>query len=387
MEALKLLLLGLTLPLLYTCPPVVIAFRHRKSSPHAVKAAYWPSDTISYSHPSTINTALYTHLLYAFADLDGHTFRVGVPPENQKSLAEFTPTLLKTNPYIKTLISVGGGGSNGKMFAIMAADASLRKTFIHSSIALARRNGFHGLDLDWEFPQNTVEMENLGKLFCEWRRGIEMEAMASGRPRLLLTAAVYFAQHFFVWGEKRAYPSKSIAENLDWVNVMNYEYHGSWDTYATGAPAALYDPASNVSTSFGIGSWLSSGVPPHKVAMGIPLYGHSWRLKSDKEFGIGAPAVAAGPKQNVSDDEGTMFFFEIRNFIRENNATEAFDGTTVSAYCYAGDVWVGYDNEESVAGKVVFAKGKRLLGYFFWAVSQDSDWMLSRKASVTWDKS
>ena len=173
-----------------------------------------------------------------------------------------------------------------------------------------------------------------------------------------------------------------LPSNLDWVNAMCFDYHGSWDTSATGAHAALYDPSSNISTSFGIGSWLNSGVPSHKVVMGMSLYGRSWILKSLNQTGIGAPAVAAGPKQNLSAEIGIMFFSEIRDFIKEKNATEVFDKKTVSAYSYSSNlIWVGYDNKESVAAKILFAKRRHLLGYFFWAISQDSNWMLSTQGT------
>nr|QEL09530.1 class V chitinase [Pinus banksiana] len=352
------------------------------TSNNGVKAAYWPSD--SSLSPSSISTDLFTHIFYAFADLNDQTFQVQLPATADP--AEFTSTLLQKNPSLKTLISIGGGGSNATAFALMASNTSYRKVFINSTIALARKYGFHGLDLDWEFPQDAAEMEYLGTLFDDWRHDIDLEATASGRPRLLLTAAVYFAQYFFVWGEKRAYPVTSIARNLDWVNVMCYDYHGSWDISATGAHAALYDPTSNISTSFGIGSWLHSGVPPNKVAMGMPLYGRSWILKSLDETEIGAPAVAAGPKQTLSNEKGVMFFSEIRELINQKNATEVFDKETVSAYSYSSDLlWVGYDNQESVATKVSFAKEMHLLGYFFWAIGQDNNWMLSAQASDSWN--
>ena len=114
----------------------------------------------------------------------------------------------------------------------------------------------------------------------------------------------------------------------------------------------------------------------------MPLYGRSWILKSLNQTGIGAPAVAAGPKQNLSAEIGIMFFSEIRDFIKEKNATEVFDKKTVSAYSYSSDlIWVGYDNKESVAAKILFAKRRHLLGYFFWAISQDSNWMLSTQGT------
>uniref|UniRef100_A0A0D6QRG0 GH18 domain-containing protein n=1 Tax=Araucaria cunninghamii TaxID=56994 RepID=A0A0D6QRG0_ARACU len=333
MRAQSLLILRLTILLIHSSAES----RCVSESNKYVKSAYWPSHTVSYMPPSSINAALYTHIIYGFADLNDQTFEVNVSSNDQNIIKEFTPTVLKKNPCVKTLISIDGGGSNSIAFALMVSNAYRRKVFIKSAIALARRHGFHGLDLDWEFPQNTTEMDNFGTLFSEWRHNIEVEATSSGRPPLLLTAAVYFAQRFFLWGKLRAYPTSSIVRNLDWVNVMCYDYHGKWDTSSTGAHSALYDPTSNISTSYGIESWLESGLPPQKVVMGMPLYGRSWILKSRNETVIGAPAVAAGPKQNLSNETGVMFS-EIEDFIREKNATEVFDKVTVSAYSYAGDV-------------------------------------------------
>ncbi|MCI88519.1 chitinase, partial [Trifolium medium] len=62
-------------------------------------------------------------------------------------------------------------------------------------------------------------MNNLGELFFQWRNAISADSVTTGRPPLLLTAAVYFAAEFFLYGEPRTYPVQSINENLDWVNV------------------------------------------------------------------------------------------------------------------------------------------------------------------------
>lgn len=344
-----------------------------------VKGGYWPAYSYSYFPPSQINTSLYTHLYYAFADVDNQTFQVSVSAENQKSIQQFATDLQTNNPTsVKTLLSIGGGDANINTFTTMAGDASLRKVFIDSSIALARNYSFHGLDLDCEYPQTVTDMNNLGQLFSEWRSAIQAEVQATGDDPLLLTAAVYFSHKFFAWGDVREYPT--AVDNLDWVNIMTYDFHGPGQQNWTGAPAALYDPDSNSSTSFGVQSWLDAGLSPSKVVMGMPAYGHSWKLQSAGEVGIGAPATGVGIK------DGSVTYSDIRDFIGQNAATEVFNTTTVSAYCYAGLDWIGYDNDQSVARKVQFAKQEGLLGYFFWNVVQDTaDWALSSTASDTWD--
>ncbi|GLJ47772.1 hypothetical protein SUGI_1009080 [Cryptomeria japonica] len=355
------------------------------SNTNPVRAGYWPWDANSYMPTWNINASLYTHLFYAFVDLDNQTFTVTVPQEQQQIFEGFSATVQEVNSSVKTLISIGGGSSNATLFSIMASNSSLRKSFIDSSIALARDNGFHGLDLDWEFPATRTDMDNFGYLLDEWRDKVHLEALTSGLEPLLLTAAVYFSEHFFD-GESRDYPIQIIADNLDWINVMCFDYHGSWDTSHTGAHSALYDVTSHLSTNYGIGSWLDSGIPPNKVVMGIPMYGRSWMLKNKEKVRIGSPAVAAGPRQRLSNQTGFMMFSEVDHFIRKHNATVVIDNFTVSAYCYAGDVWISYDDKETVDLKTKFAKDRGLLGYFFWAVSYDHNWTLSTQASDAWDR-
>ncbi|KAL6212993.1 hypothetical protein ACLB2K_018208 [Fragaria x ananassa] len=133
------------------------------------------------------------------------------------------------------------------------------------------------------------------------------------------------------------------------------------------------------STDYGIRSWIQAGVPAKKLVMGLPLYGKSWTLRDPKVNGVGAAAVGVGP-----GDGGVLVYHQIVHFNARTNATVVFDNETVSYYSYSGSTWIGYDDVGSVRLKVRFAKKLGLGGYFFWALGQDKDWILSHQASNTW---
>ncbi|XP_009589588.1 nod factor hydrolase protein 1-like [Nicotiana tomentosiformis] len=359
------------------CFALSCAMAHPPSK--GVKGAYYPSWAFSTFPPSSIDTSFFTHVYYAFLVPNNTTFKFVIDDETSTLLFNFTSTLRSKRPAVKTLFSVGGGGEGPARFSRMASTTASRLTFIKSSIEVARKYNFDGIDLDWEFPQNKKDMENLAILLDQWRVEVKKESWTTKRKPLLITAAVYFSVDFFLSGEFRSYPVPSLNKNLDWINLMCYDYRGSWDTSATGAPAALFDTKSNISTSYGLRSWIKAGAIRSKLIMGLPLYGRTWKLKDPNVHGIGAPGIGVGP-----GDEGTMTYREVEKFNEENNAKVVFDIATVSTYSVAGNSWIGYDDTRSVSMKIGYAQAQRLRGYFFWAVAGDLDWKISRTAKQLW---
>ncbi|MCD9561217.1 hypothetical protein HAX54_020218 [Datura stramonium] len=292
-------------------------------------------------------------------------------------MINFTSTIHSHSPATKAMLSIGGD-TGSPILPSMTSCQDNRVAFIKSTIDVARNYGFDGLDLDWEFPIEPENMLNLALLFKEWRLAINTESLTSSKPPLILSAAVYFSPNSLLSGA--FYPGEALSNYADFLSPMCYNYQGSWDTSATGAPALLYDKSSNISTSYGISAWKQNGVHPTKLVMGIPLYGNTWELKDPNDHRIGAPAVGVGP-----GTQGEISYDEIVTFNAENNATIVYNNETVSTYSYAGTNWIGYDDTNSITAKIKYAKAQGLGGYFFWALGFDSNWTLSRTASMAWD--
>lgn len=333
-----------------------------------MKGVYWFPD--SGVAPSDIDSTLFTHLFFAFADLDNSTNQVVVSSANMPAFTSFTSTVQQKNPSVKTLMSIGGGSSRREDFASMASQASSRKAFIDSSISIARTNSYSGIDLDWEYPDTADNMINFGTLLSEWRAAVAAEAQSSGDAALILTAAVYYSPTTYY---SSTYPVTSMSESLDWVNLMAYDFYGpGWST-VTGPPAALYNPGNQVSGDNGVKAWIQAGMPAAKLALGFPFYGRAWQLADANDHGFFAPTTGAA----ISSD-GAIVYNKIKPFISENAATTVYNSTVVSNYCYSGTVWIGYDDTESISAKVSYAKENGLLGYFAWHAGADDNWVLSQ---------
>uniref|UniRef100_A0A803MPV0 GH18 domain-containing protein n=1 Tax=Chenopodium quinoa TaxID=63459 RepID=A0A803MPV0_CHEQI len=220
-------------------------------------------------------------------------------------------------------------------------------------------------------------MDNMATLLTEWRAAIKAQA-----PNLILTAALHFRP---MANSVATFPAKAISDNLDWVNVMAYDFYASsWvrPPYVTRPHAALNDPTgAKVSGSSGIAAWINAGVPANKLVLGVPFYGRAWQLVDPNNHGILAPAT------NFNDTlvkGGTPSYKQIKDFISQNDATVVYNSSYVTNYCCSGTTWVAYDDTQTIATKVAYAKSNALNGYFAWKINQDLNWALSTKASQTW---
>ncbi|CAN1328185.1 Class V chitinase [Linum perenne] len=327
-----------------------------------VKGGYWFPGSLPISD---IDSTLYTHLFVAFANLDPVSYTVNISSEAQVEFSNFTEIVRQKNPFVKTLLSIGGAGANSTAFALMAGNSTTRQVFINSSVSLARSYGFDGLDLDWEFPSSGEEMASFALLVMEWRRLVEFEALMFRKPLLILTAAVYYSSVYYT----------AISNNLDWINVMSYDlYAPNWSPNSTAPPAALYGSDQVISVDSGIRSWLQQGLPATKIVLGLPFYGYAWQLLNSNQTGLYLPA-------NGTDlpEGGAMTYGQINRFIEgwKSSVVDVFSATVVTKYCYYGTTWIGYDSSESIFGKVLYAKVKGLGGYFAWHVGGDDNWTLS----------
>lgn len=327
-----------------------------------VRGGYYPSWISNELPPSAVATTYFTHLFYAFVNPNPTTSALDVKPEDEQTLSALSslPT--------KKLISIAG---NRDVIAGIAADPSRSGTFIQSAIATARKYGLDGLDLDYEYPKTQKEMSDLAQLVRLWRSEITKEASSTNKPPLLLTAAVYYASTT----NGNQYPISDIADNLDWINVMAYDLHGTWES-STGLHAALNDPTSDLSTSYGINSWIKAGMPAKKIVLGLPLYGYRWTLKDAANHGVGEPATG------IKDD--TLRYYQVVDLNKKNGATEVYDEQRVGTYSFAGTTWIGYDSPTSTAAKVEFAKQQGLGGYFIWYIGQDDNWAITQRAFESW---
>lgn len=140
---------------------------------------------------------------------------------------------------------------------------------------------------------------------------------------LLFTAAVAAAES----SASISYDIAEISKDLDYINVMAYDFNGAWDT-VTGHNAPLYpgdmdltptQRQRNVEAS--INYWISQGAPREKLVLGTPLYGRTFTLSNPAYYLIGSAASGPGQAGPYTRENGFLGYNEVNDSFNPSSNT------------------------------------------------------------------
>lgn len=295
------------------------------------------------------------------------------------------------NPSLKTMISVGGWTWSNR-FSDVAATAATREVFANSSVDFIRKYKMDGVDLDWEYPVSgglagnsyrPEDKQNYILLLQKIREKLNAAGAADGKTYLLTIASG--AGPTYIQNNNLS----GIAAVVDWINIMTYDFNGSWNP-TTGHNAPLYyDPAAassgltepaNYNIDKAVTSYLSAGVPANKLVLGMPFYGRGWG--GAPAAGNGQYQVSAGISSTGTWEKGNYDFNDLEaNYINKNGYTRYWNNTSKVPYLYnpANQTFISYDDAESIGYKATYLKSKGLAGAMFWETSGDRNKTLQTK--------
>lgn len=271
--------------------------------------------------------------------------------------------LTAINPSLKFLISVGGWGAGN--FSEAAYTDEARKTFAKTTLEWVNKLGLAGIDLDWEYPCDTgagisgckEDKQNFTLLLKELRETFDRQDKT-----LLLTIAAGGTESYL-----KGVEAQEIIKYLDYIQLMTYDLRGA-SQLVTGHHTNVFESkfdSCRASVDSAVKDFMAAGIPAEKLVIGAAFYSRIWTGVPNDNNGL----IQMGKTPGVA---GPNYGELVENYINKNGYTRHWDDSAKAPYLYNGDAFISYDDEESIAHKVTYAKDNNLLGLMYWQYSSDS---------------
>lgn len=350
----------------------------------AVSATYFVNWAIYGRHhfPWDVPVESVTHVFYAFANVrpeSGEVYLTDSWADEQIHWADKGDSwndsgnnlygcfnqfrqLKQKNRHLKLIISIGGWSYSAN-FAPATDSPEKRQKFVDSAIAIVENYGLDGLDLDWEYPTSDKEADQLVDVLRRARGGLNKlkKKKNDQSPYVLTIAAPCGPNHY------KQLHLKQMARYLSFINLMAYDYAGSWDTLS-GHQANLHLTNTsavnqgNFSTAAAVEYYTSQSIPASSLVVGMPLYGRSFLDTK----GIGQPYNGLGQ----GNWEPGIYDYKT---IPMDHAKLVEDMKAVGAYTYnpTNRELVTFDTPNTVRRKVEYIEKHGLGGVMWWESSGD----------------
>jgi chitinase len=337
--------------------------------------------------------------------------------------------LKAAHPGLQVVMSIGGW-TLSKYFSDVAATAASRQAFVQSCIDLLIKGNlptggwpeqsggagvaaglFDGIDIDWEYPgidpgngadHSPADKHNATLLLQEFRNQLDAYGATTGKHYLLTVDGPAGNVN-----SSGSWELTDVAQTVDWINLLTFDFHGSWDSWTDFNSPFSLDPKeppvggaaiqSTWSTKGTVDYYLANGVPADKLVVGVPFYGkryvgvpgannglyqgfvpQSWPYNdsptfhelvdtglTDGNLTVIGPTALAPPKNPGADDKAI------------NGFAWYWNGPAGTPWLYNptldGGTFISYMDPRGVAERTQLVSAEHLRGLFAWEVSQDDD--------------
>eukprot|EP01133_Synstelium_polycarpum_P015008 gene15008-17749_t len=351
--------------------------------------------------PANIPITMANEIHYAFINFDTagnlDLYDTNSDPQQLPRLS----VLRQQFPYLNIYLSIGGWTLSDD-FSTVAASESATQNFATQCAQALIQTGFNGIDIDWEYPVVREGNPDDAKDFPNFLTAIRtaLDAAAEEQSKATGTPVTYYLSIAGPAGIDKidavlaTNPNgwTQVQEACHYVNIMAYDFHGSWDTisdfmapldispndpYINNATLGKYD------TVDAVNMYLKLGFTKNQLTVGIPIYGRSSYVSTmGSTFGLWQPITGCPPGE--FDATG---LFDYRCIINnECYGTGLPAGTTIVqpannpnanyaqgpiGYSAADNFFISFDDAQSVAIKAKYIAQQGLGGAMFWTFSGD----------------
>ncbi|XP_039299774.1 chitinase-like protein EN03 [Nilaparvata lugens] len=346
-----------------------------------------------------------THLIYGFAAIDDDDYHIepidkklDTDKDNGHNQYKQVTDLKRSHPGLTVLLSVGGNADteDPEKYLTLLESKDHQTKFINSVKTFLTKHGFDGIDIAWQFPVVKEKKDRgiIGGFFHKVKKtfgsGVDDKAeehkdqfvtllrdMKSvlRTDNKIMTLGVLPHVNSTVY-----YDVKDILPYLEFINLWTVDFRTPKRTSDQADYAAplyyQYDrkPHQNIDST--VRWWKEQGAEPHKLIVGLPTYGRTWKTTLDSAISGVPPLVAdgPGPAGTHTKTEGLLAYYEIcPRIVSPTNAKAPRDtlrrvtdpSKRLGTYGYhmpnkqkneEEGIWVSFEEPETAAQKAQYVK-------------------------------
>lgn len=232
---------------------------------------YFANHSVNSLPPEDVDYSALTHIIHFSTDVS-MTAPYLLPLVSGADSAEYEGSFTGRNIQaalitsahargVKVLMSVANVnfyGGNNAIMTYITQDSGRCQTFVNATLAYARRKGYDGVDLNWEWP-NSGDEQGYTRMMRMFRRGLDQWPI-----RGLLTHALYPTAGFGTGATIRgAYNIPLLNQYMDQHNVELYGLHALQTNSRLGYTFALAEGTVEAAGGFYDAITLSDSFPHH----------------------------------------------------------------------------------------------------------------------------
>lgn len=305
-----------------------------------------------------------TDLILSFAEVNDED-HISLDTEDVEDYYPVVKKLLNKYPNLRVSVAIGGASDGVNDFKIMVSDTEKRAAFVDNVKALLEGNtDIHGIDIDWEYPgkgfgsnqtaERAEEFDNYISLMSELKTMMTNLGKTNGIAYRLTTALP--ADNRYIMQN-----SSRIQEVCDGLNLMMYDYKGSW-SHETGHNAPLNEIEADINT------YISNGASPEKIILGIPFYGQRWDEVEEENGNHGLGSALTKTYKDCGIE-----YTKITPLLDDPAYVKYWDESAKSPYLYnASDkIFISYTDADAISYSTKMARDLKLGGVMTWEYGQD----------------
>jgi chitinase len=294
--------------------------------------------------------------------------------DNDVTIANSTDIVTRAHAAGKKVLICVGGADSESDFQAATSTANL-PVFISNLTNFMAARGYDGVDIDWE-PLTDADAGQFANLVNGLRSALNN-----------------FPQHKLLTIAAGAYPPygdsptaeyamfASLQNQFDQINIMTYDLSGPYEGWVTWFNSPVYDGGYRFPSTGGlvpsvdgaVGDFITNGVSPAKLGIGIAFYGDIWQGGAGTSTGgVTQPRQSwtTAPSMNQSAYNTIMTdYYQANLYNWDTSAQAAY--LSISNANSANDMFISYDDQRTCQSKVSYARNHGLGGVMIWELAQD----------------